>query len=448
MQIKSVSKIYILRLCVLAFIGLFGVCRSHADIASGLELSGMSFLSSDYDRTDTKAFNFIGAHLKSYQSEHDIFKIDLHGAYSAGNAVLSYINIKELYFTFDIDYSSSVHVGRKLMNWSDADQRWNLGMFQPQFRWNPLDVENQGVFGVFYEKRSNNVTFSLFGSTVHIPDQGPGYELKNGKFEASNPYFTPPPQNIYFQDVLLPIDYNIHEPEFSEVVFQPSFGIQLKYSDLSTGLYTALSGAYKPAGQFAMGYQGILVTDRVRIDIKPKSYYEKLINLDLGYNGDWGNTGLSVLYNDSENAKFESGYNYPIFKPTVTTAPYVKLFMNPFDVELSFLFNSNAEVKELGPEASDKRQSLTQKFLYENAYQVQLNYKSLLTKDLLYRSNLQWRAAEGTLLQILKWKNTLDVRGPWKFTFDVLLVETSDEVSAVSNYRNLDQAWLGVIYDF
>lgn len=440
MTVQMINKLFLL------LIWMFAALLANAEISSQLEVSNLNFISSDYTEGQEKSFVFVGAEIKSQDAENDVFKINLNGKYTAKNSVLSYFNLKEIYFTNRISPSSSLHIGRKLQSWSQADEKWNLGSYQPQFRWNPLDVDSQGLFGIFYEKNFGTWTLNLFGTPVYIPDQGPNYEVKDGQFEASNPYFTPPPQNIIFQNIVLPIDYNIIKPEVSEVVAQEGFGLKLDYQ--SEAFEANLAAAYKPANQFAFGYKGILVTSRVRVDIQPKTYYEKLTSLDLATKWKGGRAGLSVLYTDPETPEYTANYNSPLFAASTVVVPYIRFEFEPIDLEIATLNIDDGEITEVGPDANPDRQPLTQKYLYARAYQFSLTSRSQWGDNLKILSSLQWRKAEKNLLQTLKLKNIFDIVGPWKMTLDLFLVETSEEASTVSNYRNLDQVWLGASYDF
>lgn len=431
---------------LIAFAALFFCPMARADIYSQVEAYSLSFISSDFENK-TKDYSFFGTSLISENAEKDPFKVNLRGVYAVGHSVLSNLNVREIYFTYFVDPQSSIHVGRRKQFWSDLDQRWHLGFFQPEFRANPLNLETQGQTGIFYEHKKGDWSFTFYGSPIFIPDQGPNYEIKDGQFVPSNPYFTAPPQNIYFQSVLLPIDYNIQKPEASEVVFQTSYGLMVNYSNASS-FYNQLSLMYKPANQLAYGWKGILVTDRVRVDVKPKTYYEKIINWDIGFKDNWGDVGISTLWVDPETPSFESSYNHPLFSQNITLGPHLSYKWNYFSFELAGLFNQHGQVTEAGPNSDQFKRSLSQMFAYQNAYSAQITFKKLIHPSLKYRTSLQWVEAEANLYKSINWRNYFDIKGPWKFIFDLFLVETSDDISNVSSFRNLDQAWLGVIYVF
>lgn len=449
-------------------ISLFSGSAS-AEMVGSIETKGLSFISQDYENTQSSHFGFVGAALKSKNFDEDILRADLMGMYAVGTPVLSYLNVKELYIAYDLNETSRLSFGRKLNWWSDLDDRWNLGFFQPQFRWNPLVPETQGMTGLFWEKKMDRFRLLAFGSVLFIPDQGPGFELKDGQFQSSSPWFTPPPQNIIFQNQLLPIDYQVKTPPMSDILFQPSYGMQLKYTQNEaivssqarseeSGFFAFLSGQYKPSHQMAMSYKGVLVTDRVRVDIQPKTYYESVVGLDFGYKQDWGTVLLSSLYIRPQKINFDTasmtGMNYPLLKEAASFGPAVHINVNEkISFAIAGLLTTGGEVTEEGPDTSAQRTALTTKYLYKNAYQIGIHYKDTFRRKLRLRSSLLWLQTgvgqnDTATMKILRFKNQLDIKGPWSLNMDLLLVETSAESSPVATFRNLDQLWIGASYAF
>lgn len=419
---------------------------SYSETVNLLELSGLSFISSDYDSSQ-KFFSFIGATLRTNEKKPDMFMINLTGKYAVGNPVLSYLNIREVDIGFDVDETSKIFVGRKMMNWSELDSKWNMGLYQPQFRWNPIDSETQGLTGLFWQKKQTNFSMRLFASPLYIPDQGPGYELKDGQFQNSNPWFQAPPQNIKFQGQLLPIDYEVNKPETTDVINQTSYGASLSLGE-NQGFFANLSGSYKPANQLALAYKGVLVTTRVRIDILPKVYYENIYSADVGFRDSWGQVLFSIIQTNPHNPSFDVGYNVPVFQDSLSWGPQIVYNFKPFQFSLAYLDTSGGEVKEEGPDASPDRASLSQRFLFRQAIQLEVKYKEVYMRKLKLESSVQWRESSKDQFKQLRLKNKLVWRGPWSCWVDVLLIETDDNATSnMAPYRNLDQSWIGVSYD-
>jgi hypothetical protein len=428
---------------------VFVVDVARAQVKTSIDVMGLSFISSDFDSTDKNNFGFIGASLKSNPKNPETFMINASAFYAAGNSVLSYINFREIYFSIPLESNTQIHIGRKLKSWSLLDQDWNLGFFQPQFRWNPLSPENQGLTGVFWDHDEKFWGLSLFASPLFIPDQGPGYEVKDGQFQNSNPWFNKPPQNIKFQGQLFPIDYNVHAPDVSDVIYHSIYAAQLNVGQ-KTGFFGAISGAYKPANIFALGYSGVLVTNRAKVDVTPKLYNENDYSADVGYKESWGLAEVSFLYSKPEAVHFESSVsNTPTIDQSFSWGPRFNYNLNSsFQLGVAYLDTNGGTVTEQGPDASADRSALTQRFLYHQAVQLQVKYSDVFKHMLKVDSILQYTQSSKDQFQQVRFTNKFDIKGPWSFSSDLILIETADDSTLNMNaYRNLDQFWIGVSYD-
>jgi len=422
--------------------------KSHSEMRVLLRAEGLSFISPDYENTEQKTFGFFGASLLPDTKKTDSVIVNLTGLYAAGQPALSYLNIRELYFNYQIDSNSKFFFGRKINNWSQLDSEWNMGLFNPQFRWNALAPETQGLTGLFYEKKEAIWDLSLFASPIYIPDQGPGYELKEGKFQNSNPFFSSPPQNVSFKNgVILPIDYEIQKPETSEVVFQTLYGAQLHLGE-KHGFFANVAGMHKPANQLSLGYKVVGVVDRVRINVVPKVYTETNLATDFGYHDEWGGLSFSMLYSNPKAASYDTGFNAPEFQESLSYGPQLVLEYKPFKIEMAYLDTNGGDVKEVGPDASANRSALSQRFLYRQAFQIQISHADVFFKSFRLDSSLQYRQSDKDEFKQIHFKQRVNIRGPWAFWIDALLIETAeDTISNMGPYRNLDQVFLGVTYD-
>ncbi len=447
------------------FLAIIMFCLSsiaEADVSTQLNIESLNFISPDYSSTQTKNFSFVGASIrtpKNQAKQVSVFNIDLEAKYAVGKPVLSYTNAREIYF-FQESENVNISYGRRLHQWSQLEEAWDLGFFQPQFRWNSLDPSAQGLVGIFLDNQElnrsasapQNLRWTLFGSPLFIPDQGPGYELKQGQFEASNPWFNPPPQNVEFNGQVVPIDYNVHIPQTNDVLFQSIYGAQIVYQ-FDSGAYVQTSFISKPSHQIALTYKAVLVADRVKADVVPKMYREQNIALDMGYRQDWGSLGLMVLSNNPDQIVPDVNYNYPEIKSSISYGPQVKLNAGQFRLFASGLIVNGGEVIDRGPDAGQVTNSLTSKFMYKTAYQLGALYKGRLNRTITLQSEVNWTEGSKSEIKILKIKNKVNFYRSFGLYVDVLLVETADraETTATSNVthlQNLDQVLLGASYEF
>lgn len=420
---------------------------SYSEIRTSIWAQSLSFISPDYESTNKKNFMFLGVTLKSDTKSSDSFKINLVGQYAPENSILSYLNIREIYFAANLfSGSSQVSIGRKLQNWSALDSTWNLGVYQPQFKWNPLTPEKQGLTGFFWQMNSSGYDLTLFASPLYIPDQSANYELKEGQFQSSNPWFPTPPQNIKFQDQLLPIDYEITKPEVNSVIYQTQFGTKLRLGE-SNGYFANLAGMYKPSNQLALGYKGTLITTRVHIEVTPKVYFENVYSADFGYRQDWGLAQFSLLYSKPQNPKFDAVFNAPEFEQSLSWGPQILYKYENYEIFLGYLGTSGGEVKDVGPDASPDRISLSQRFLYKEAMQIQLKYADVFWNKLKLDSSLQYLSSSKEGFRQIRFKNLFKIKGPWAFWMDFLLIDTnSSDLSNLEPYKSSDQISFGINY--
>jgi hypothetical protein len=432
----------------LLFFHIFFVSMGlHAAIKTAVVGEGFSLISGDYDLSP-KTFELVGVHLHSDRNPTDFFKIDLSARYAVGSPVLSYVNVRELYVNFAVGEISNLYVGRRLMNWSAIDNIWNLGVIQPQFKWNQLSPQNQGLLGFFWESSFWGVDYTLFATPIYIPDQGAGYEIKDGQFQSGNPFFHAPPQNVKFGSQVLPIDYDIHRPEVNDVISQTMYGAQLRVGD-ERGFFGRIAGIYKPSNQLALGFKGVLVTTRVRVDVLPKTYYETDYSLDAGYKADWGYAQMTVLATNPHSPEFDPVYNHPIFESGVSYGPQFLYRLNPFQFLLAYINTSGAQVKDEGPDVTASMTSLSERFLIKQATLLKVAYSEVYKKFVRWDSSFQFKYSDKEKFREIRVKNALSFKNPWSVWVDVILVDTDSAVqSNYESYKNFDQAWLGVSYDF
>lgn len=431
---------------VLCLLGSY-VQIAQAEIQSSLKLNGVSFISSDYDNTADKKFGFVGAHLVSNPLDPQIFMLDIEGVNALGHPILSYLNVREIYFTINQDPQSTIYLGRKLLDWSILDQAWSLGFFEPRFRWNSLDFQNQGMTGLFWENKNHYGSLTLFASYLFIPDQGPSYEIKDGEFQNSNPWFNPPPQGIRFGSVVRPIDYNVHTPPVSDVIFQPVLAAKFHFGQ-KVGFWGSVASAIKPSSQLAMDYKNVYATSRVRADVYPKTYNETVVATDLGYGLENQNYIISTLFTNPQQPEYESGSNYPVLEKSISYGPTMQWKAGVWKHQLSYFRTDGGQVTEVGPDVTPDRQPMTQRFLFRDAVQLQLEYEGFLNRQLRLNTLLQYRQGFIDVFKYFRLKNSVDIEGPWRLWLDLILMETAqDGTSPMEPTRNLDQVWLGVSYD-
>lgn len=141
-------------------------------------------------------------------------------------------------------------VGRKKHDWSELDEYWNLGIWQPLARWDAANPIQQGLIGLFLTTGNQSINATFMASGLFIPDQQPNAEVKNGKIISSNRWFRAPVDSALLHRNVTDIYYDLQKPSVSEVVNQESYLVSLWMGQPKQGAFFRISGASKPQNQF------------------------------------------------------------------------------------------------------------------------------------------------------------------------------------------------------
>ena len=137
-----------------------------------------------------------------------------------------------------------------------------------------------------------------------------------------------------------------------------------------------------------------------------------------------------------------------IKKYSTTWGPRLTYNLNPFVFSAVFFDTYGGLVHEVGPDTSPNRRSLSQRFLYRQALQLQIKYSEIFLKKMKLDTQFEYTYSELDQFTQISFKNKLNLDGPWAFSSDVVLIESADDSNVNMNvYRNLDQFWIGVSYD-
>ncbi len=198
---------------------------------------------------------------------------------------LSYLFVQEAYVGNSSKFSH-FSVGRKKVEWSLLDEAWKLGVWQPRLRWDYLQPQTAGLTGLFFEQQAGNwAKLTLFGSPVFIPEQGAPFQVSNGQFHSSSPWFSPPLSSLDLFGRQTTVDYTLHTPSIRQIVQQPSWGVSGLVGQ-SQGPWGRVSYAQKPVNQIMVDYDGTLdLSDlEAKINIYPKVVQHHVGTIESGLN--------------------------------------------------------------------------------------------------------------------------------------------------------------------
>jgi hypothetical protein len=435
--------------------------RAHADIfepVANVSLTQASFLSPDYNLTQKKDFQFIGAGfdtLSKPRADHELedgLQAQINGMVAPGNSVLSYLNVSQLFWK-----QSFLSIGRKMENWSYLDSNYTLGIYQPLFQWDPLLPREQGLTGIYLTLDSPDTAvpwgFVVFGSPMYIPDQGAGYDIKNGQFERSNPYFQAPPGFFQIQGQTDVADYNVQKPDTNSVIFNRSFAGKAYIGKESEGPYAQVAFANKPVNQLALGFEGFVTPNNsVDVEIQPQVYYHSLASADVLYS--WKNAvvGVSALKENITEPDFDPQWTYVDYSASNLLSPFAKYRERNFNVTVSYL-SVQGGTETIKGDLSDQSSSyLPHRYPFRSAYQAVVNYRvRIFGPKYLYLST---RYLQGSQNEFALWTTQLSyqLQSRWSLHLTSQLVDVKDtpagDMIAYQPYNNNDAVGVGVSYVF
>lgn len=200
----------------------------------------------------------------------------------------TYVNAREAYLTAKVASFLRVSAGRKLLRWSQLEETWDLGLFQPRFRWDYLDARTNGLVGVFaHFGEDDQWALDVYGSPIFLPDQGAPFEIADGACTTSSPWFKCPSSTISLFNKPTNIKLNLEIPPILKIISYAGAGGTLRIGSEKNGPWGRASYTYKPINQFLLAYEGFLSTagtvPQLPATIRPRVLRHELAGADLGY---------------------------------------------------------------------------------------------------------------------------------------------------------------------
>lgn len=449
-------RIWNVRLLILMALGGLGGLGdfAQAQVRSDIRLFSDSFISPSFEANQKTNYQFVGMTLKSSPFTDDAVKMDIEGAVAFGAPLLNYLNISEAYFQNKQSDTEKLIIGRKLMDWSELDSRWDFGLWQPLFQWNPLSSEPQGLSGIFWQAERPNYAITIFASPLFIPNQGPTFEISDGAFVRGNPWFRRPPESVRIFEEVTQVDYSFEHPDETQVVFQTSYGALLSFGSADS-VRAQLSYMYKPSNELAIGYNGLLDTSRLRgiVDLKPQVFFHSMSGFDYSHRLGMFRYGVSlVLDRPQKDLEFDEKWTHPKFQDAVLASPFAELIGSHFTLSLQALNVSGGEVTEVGDMANVDRAPLTMRYPFQQAVKVALETRHVLKNQRRLSTRTSYTVSEKNDFEYLQWKVNYRVSSVWTAFSELELVRagelTAQNQNEIAQYKNLDRFMMGAAYVF
>ncbi|MCB0366242.1 MAG: hypothetical protein H6624_08105 [Bdellovibrionaceae bacterium] len=392
-------------------------------------------------------------------AENPSYLVDLSYIYSGGEQSHNF-HLRDIYYQTQI-LDTQTYWGFKRHTWSQADQTWERGLWQPRFFWDKLRPEQQGMLGIHIDKEiGNNHRLYILVSPFTIPEFGPSFDINSeGQFKSKSPWFRPPPRTTELFSQQVVNYYSLKDPDKERMIGSPTFAIQ--WSSNWDDFQWSASYAHKPMNQIMPAASTTLDLPSNRMDVTSEANlrYHHIGTLEVGMaNLDGWQTWASIISDDPQPNDFpDTWITQTVDRAFVWTA-YVG-----YDFEGEDNQNSQAYVTYSfvdGGDARDQGEFAKDNSYYEHRYQytksLRLGYQGQIPgcpeKSITTNTSITYDADQMGLAFHSWWGWTF--REQWTATFQAdLLGIVSDkpvksEGGVIRDYRANDRVSLGVSYEF
>ncbi|PIS10621.1 MAG: transposase [Bdellovibrio sp. CG10_big_fil_rev_8_21_14_0_10_47_8] len=323
----------------------------------------------------------------------------------------SQFGVNEIYDSYQFNAGNEVSAGRKIEFWSQLDQDWQLGMWQPKGLLDPLRPDDQGLTGVFYKHRQSRWELLMFGSAIFIPSMGPDVKEKNGSLVADSRWYRTPSSSFPLLNKDTKIVYSLDVPDMRELINRPGGGMRLRYGGDQDGLWTSVNAGYKPMNSLLLKYRKNLYLPEQdpqtgEVTVSPAVGYHRLIGGDLGYRHSSGNVALSYLQDQPEGKPADDPYVLQSPSPMraysvhADSALSMGWFDQPVGLALNYLRIDGGGIRDYDSLGQDSGAIYDQRFNYTNAASVRTDFSTLIWSKRLMSSLKYMREFDqkGTLI--------------------------------------------------
>ena len=179
---------------------------------------------------------------------------------------LSYKHIFKKNWMLDLK-NVEVSLGRRIYTWNHSDKFWQLGLWNSLNNWNPLQPEENGLVGTFFDLEAEKWSVNLFVGHVYLPSRNS--ELRSYENDitgvtsliSSSRWSGSVPKRLNVLGSSLNIDYLIDSPLIFDIIFQQSYIFSFKtWSQGPQNYWMKWSISYKPDNSpfFVRNNQNIL----------------------------------------------------------------------------------------------------------------------------------------------------------------------------------------------
>lgn len=435
---------------------------------TSLGVDGVSVVGSELDDAKAGGSLIIEGHLGGDKRQGDfVFAGQLDVRAMLKETTVLGFEAPEAYVAYaPTDGALRLSAGRKLEDWSQMDDAFGLGLWQPRYLWNRARPEAAGFAGLSAGIETSALRIQGTFMPVFVPDRGYPVNEQDGELLTQDPYFDGPGKVVGIYGVDTPVRYSLNQPPLADVIFNPGVAFMARAGE-KRGVWGQAAYAYKPMNQLRFVYDSVLDLNtnpqQAEVTIYPEVLYHHIASFELGYRATEARGWLSFttdtpVMNSAADAQDASTLTLQMFEPAQTIS--LGGAWSPRFAELSaaFMHTAGGSAPDIGENASGTSSAFEARYPYADALTLgaaiplvtkgatRLAAHTRLLLDLtnsgsVWSTEIEWRPGA--------YQGALSVRAGADLLasgLDAAALEASS--SFISRYRARDRFHLGVAYVF
>jgi hypothetical protein len=278
--------------------------------AATISASSFELLSAQYFRANT---NFYRSGAKAENNSFTLnlqerrtwgkrrsAEISMRNEYSSSEEA-NYLNVHQVYAAYRLDSGVQLSFGRKMEDWSTWENTWSQGLFQSRYIQNRLHPEMAGLSGLFINLPRGRHDFLLALLPMSVPEFGPRFFVRDGKFVSPNPWFNPPASMFEYRQQFGAIRYSLNRPTTLEAISYPGFAARYQFRPQENH-HLRISYAFKPLPLFLLGFpsrervQVRVEGEEMGVEINTRMLYHQVLSTDYTFRAANWDIGISAVY--------------------------------------------------------------------------------------------------------------------------------------------------------
>jgi hypothetical protein len=371
-----------------------------------------------------------------------------------------YFEISELYVANAHALSPvQLYLGRKLEHWSHLDEDWNLGLWQPRYRWDYIRPDTVALTGATVAVTLPYVQAAVWGSPIFIPERGVPIGESDGAFTSgASRWFLSPPATISILEESTPVRYNLELPGMDKILLNGGVSAMMRVGDRA-GPWVSAGYAYKPMNQLLLATEGYLQLSGTQplyadVNVYPRVVYHQLRSIEAGYLTDPFSATLSLLDERPYGDVTQPGWTLQQVVPARSFASNVDFRLagssgRETRLNLGYLRQLGGNADDVGKLANPGTTHYEPRYAFHNA--VSVGFRSPVIGPLSASSRVLYDV--GHVGAIWSTELTLQPRAAWLVGVGADLInsgadDTSDPADWIGRYRANDRVHAGVSYVF